>query len=169
MSEEHMKTTNQMLFSKDIAGKTIHISRQLSAPPGQVWDAWTKSFLLDQWWAPNPWKASTTVMDFREGGRWLYCMTGPNGERHWARFDYLEISPQHDFTADEYFCDENGKKNFRLPSMLWRNTFEYSGTGTKLMVRITFQEEAALKTILEMGFEEGFRAALCNLEELFAK
>jgi uncharacterized protein YndB with AHSA1/START domain len=164
-----MKTTHQMHFSKDIAGKTIHIIREFSAPLDQVWDAWTKSALLDLWWAPKPWKAMTKSMDLREGGFWLYCMTGPNGEQHWARVDYAKLDPRRTFTANDSFCDEDGKKNLSLPSTTWKNTFTHSGIGTTVIVEMTFKEEADLNTIIEMGFEQGFEAALRNLDELLEK
>jgi uncharacterized protein YndB with AHSA1/START domain len=56
----------------------IKISREFAANISLVWDAYTKSDILDKWWAPKPWKARTKKMDFREGGSWLYAMVGPS-------------------------------------------------------------------------------------------
>ncbi len=36
--------------------KQLKITRDFDAPVKQVWNAWTQSELLDQWWAPKPWK-----------------------------------------------------------------------------------------------------------------
>lgn len=53
--------------------------------------------------------------------------------------------------------------------MHWKNVFSETGEGTKVEVEISFDSEAGLEKILELGFEEGFTAALGNLDELLAK
>jgi uncharacterized protein YndB with AHSA1/START domain len=139
----------------------------LDAPVEDVWKAWTERELLDEWWAPKPWKARTKSLDFKKGGYWLYCMIGPGGnEEIWARVDYLDIVPNKSFTATDSFCDENGNKNDDFPSMQWRNQFAPNNGGTKVTVEIIFKSEADLQKIMEMGFEEGFTAALGNLDTL---
>ena len=82
--------TSQLAFDFiiDKENNTITVSREFAAELPLVWDAYTKSEMLDQWWAPKPWKARTKSMDFREGGFWHYAMVGPNGEEHWAFINY---------------------------------------------------------------------------------
>ena len=164
-----MTTNKQVSFSKDLANKKLLIVREFDAPVERVWKAWTDKNLLDAWWAPRPWKAKTKTMDFREGGFWLYCMVGPDGTNSWARVDFKTINPNKSFTADDYFCDENGKKNEGFPTMHWKNEFNQTNTVTKVTVEITFTSEADIEKILQMGFEEGFAAALRNLDELLIK
>jgi uncharacterized protein YndB with AHSA1/START domain len=95
-----------------------------------VWRAWTDREILDQWWAPKPWKAETKTMDFREGGHWLYCMEGPEGEPHWYRVDYETITPGEFFTCLDAFCDEQGAISKEMPRMHWRVAFEGKGAST---------------------------------------
>lgn len=159
----------QTLISKDAASKKVIITREFEAPLEQVWKAWTESNLLDIWWAPRPWKAETKKMDFREGGVWLYAMVGPDGEKSWCRVDFQTIVPNKSFTADDAFCDEEGKITQDFPSMHWKNEFTETGTGTKVEVEISFAEVADMEKIIELGFEEGFTAAHGNLDELLAK
>src|SRR5262245_15792478 len=97
-----MKTT----YQKDMANNKMNVTREFAAPVPQVWKAWTEPDLLDQWWAPKPWKAETKKMDFREGGNWLYSMVGPDGTRHWARVDYKKIIVQKFFSGKDAFADE---------------------------------------------------------------
>lgn len=161
-----MMTEQALRIVKDPANKKITITRNFDAAPQQVWKAWTQSELLDQWWAPKPWRTETKTMDFREGGHWLYAMVGPNEEKHWARVDYLTIDAPRAFTAMDSFCDEQGNKTNELPSMTWRNEFNATDSGTQVVVDITFDSAADLEKIVEMGFETGFTMALDNLEEL---
>ena len=97
------------MFSKSTSkNRKITITRNFDATPEQVWRAWTESELLDQWWAPKPWKANTKLMEFTEGGMWLYCMAGPNGEKHYSLVSYKTIDPEKAFTAKDNFCNEDG-------------------------------------------------------------
>ena len=82
---------NPLEIVKDVTNKKITVTRSFDATQEQVWQAWTEQEYLDQWWAPNPWKAETKSIEFKEGGRWLYAMVGPDNSRHWARVDFLKI------------------------------------------------------------------------------
>lgn len=157
-----------MEFTKDLANKKVIVKREFKAPVEEVWKAWTTSELLDQWWAPKPWKARTKSMDFNEGGTWFYTMVGPDGEQHHARADYKSIVPNKSYTAADSFCDEEGNIDTEAPSMMWYCTFEKSNNGTLVKVEISFQDEEDIDTIIEMGFKEGFTAALENLDEMFS-
>lgn len=161
-----METSNKTQIIKDLKNKKLKITREFDAPVIQVWDAWTQSELLDQWWAPKPWKAKTKSMDFREGGFWIYAMVGPDGSEQWCRVDYENIEPSKSFAGTDAFCDEKGNINHEMPVMHWKCIFNESTTGTSLQIDITFKEEADIAKIVEMGFEKGFTAALTNLDEL---
>jgi uncharacterized protein YndB with AHSA1/START domain len=161
-----MTTISKTQISKDIENRRIIIEREFAAPVEQVWMAWTKSDLLDQWWAPKPWKAITKTMDFRPGGFWLYCMVGPENEAHWGRVDYQSVVKHESFQAMDSFCDENGIMNSDLPNTRWKNSFYKTETGSKIIIETSFSSEADIRKIIEMGFEAGFAAALINLDEL---
>jgi uncharacterized protein YndB with AHSA1/START domain len=163
-----MITTKETIFTKDLANKKIKVVREFDAPLEKVWKAWTDSEILDKWWAPKPWKANTKSMDFREGGRWLYYMEGPDGTRHYSIMDYKSIIPNKGFAGKDAFCDENGNLNNDLPVMNWRISFSKSDIGTKVEAEITFATEADIEKIIETGFQEGFAAAHNNLDELLA-
>jgi uncharacterized protein YndB with AHSA1/START domain len=157
-------TKNGSLFTKDLKSKTITVVRAFDAPLKQVWEAWTKSEILDHWWAPQPYHAETKTMDFREGGRWLYCMVGPEGDRTWCRFDYKTIEPHKSFSGASMFCDEQGNETPDFPVMYWNNQFSQADGGTTVTMEISFDKTADMEMILKMGFQEGFTAALGNLD-----
>lgn len=158
----------QTIFNKDIANKRMHIVREFAAPVADVWRAWTDPKILDQWWAPKPWKAETKSMDFREGGMWLYAMVGPDGTRMYAKMDYKKIVKGDHFTSIDGFADDKGNSNNEFPSMNWNSSFKPSASGTKVEVNITFDSEADMMKIAELGFQEGFTAAHSNLDEILA-
>lgn len=160
-------TKEKMEFLKDLPNKKITVTRLFDAPVTDVWRAWTESDLLELWWAPKPWRAETKHMDFREGGHWLYAMVGPDNTKHWARIDYSKIDLHKSYEATDLFTDENGVANSDLPNMIWKNSFHKTDEGTKVVVEILFKSEEDIKTIVEMGFKEGFTSALDNLEEYF--
>ncbi|MGB8192370.1 MAG: SRPBCC domain-containing protein [Chitinophagaceae bacterium] len=157
------------IISKDPENKKIKVVREFDAPVEQVWKAWTEKELLDQWWAPKPWKANTKSMDFREGGRWLYYMQGPDGTKSWCRADYETIEKNKRYTGTDAFCDEEGNATNEFPSMHWDVKFSPVANGTKVEVEIAFETLEDMEKIVEMGFEEGFTAAHGNLDELLAK
>lgn len=160
---------NQFQIVKDVPNKKITVTRLFSSKPENVWKAWTESKLLDQWWAPRPWKAETKHFEFKEGGYWLYAMVGPNQERHWARVDFKKIDKPKSFDIVDAFCDENGNINNEMPVMKWKSEFFAEGEGTKVVVHISFDNEKDINTLLEMGFEEGFASAMTNLDQYFSE
>ncbi len=150
------------------SGTKLRVIRDFDAPVRLVWNAWTQSDILDQWWAPKPWQARTKSMDFKEGGFWLYSMNGPDGEQHWARADFQKIVPMKSYTMMDSFCDAQGVKNDAAPQMKWLTQFIDKGDRTAVEIEIVFDNEGDLEKIIEMGFKEGFTAAHGNLDELLA-
>ena len=164
-----MSSTNETKITKDPAGNKLHVTRDFNAPLPDVWEAWTDSSLLDQWWAPKPWRAETKSMDFKVGGLWLYSMVGPQGERSYCRVDFQAIDTEKSISSVAAFCDEDGNFTDDFPKMYWKSTFAATATGTNVLVEIAFDSETDLEKIVQMGFKEGFTMALGNLDELLAR
>lgn len=155
---------NEAVFTKDTENKKITVKRNFNATVDLVWKAWTESEILDQWWAPAPYKAVTKRMDFSEGGSWLYAMVAPAGDEIWSQFHFKTIDPKNSFTGNDEFCDEEGNRNNELPGMDWKNVFIPSGNDTTVIVEIIFDKSSDMDVIMKMGFEEGFSMGLNNLE-----
>lgn len=153
-------------FSVNKENKTITVKREFAAELPLVWDAYTKSEILDKWWAPKPWKARTKTMDFREGGRWHYAMVGPEGQEHWALANYRNIQVQKKFTGLDAFADAEGNVNEELPQSKWEVTFTSKGPVTLVEIHISYDDLAQLETTLEMGFKEGLSLAMDGLDDL---
>ena len=153
-------------FSVDKESKTIKIKREFAADRALVWDAYTKSEILDQWWAPKPWKARTKSMDFREGGKWLYAMVGPEGEEHWALAQFSRIKPQQAYTGVDAFTDAEGNINESMPQSKWDVSFSDKDEDTLVEFKISYDDLAQLEATIEMGFKDGMRIAMEGLDEL---
>ena len=149
--------------------KTVVVKREFAANLDLVWDAWTKPEILDQWWAPKPYKTVTKSMDFREGGMWLYYMVNPENEKHWCKNEYQKINLKESFTGLDAFCDENGITNKDVPRTQWTNTFSKKSDKTLVTVTATYDSLEDLEMIIKMGFKEGFTMALENLDEVLMK
>ncbi|RYY55529.1 MAG: SRPBCC domain-containing protein [Chitinophagaceae bacterium] len=151
-------------FTVDKAAKTVYITREFDADPALVWDAFTTAEILDQWVAPKPWKSKTKAMDFEVGGRRFYAMVSPEGLERWAVQRYLSITPKTHFKMLNAFADEN--ENPELPGSEWDHHF--TGQDEKTTVRITIYNESLerLEKMIEMGFNEGFKMSMTNLENL---
>lgn len=156
-------------FSQSEDGKVLTVEREFDAPLNRVWDAHTQSELLEQWWAPLPWKAVTKKFDFREGGYWHYYMSGPDGERHDAGLDYHGIETGKSFYADDYFANEEGEKDTALPGTQWKVAFSDRDGKTKLVSTITFASAEDLEKLTAMGMKEGYAMGLDQLEQLVIK
>lgn len=163
-----MITKHKASFNKNAEAKKIIVTKEIDAPVEQVWRAWTTADQLDKWWGPEPWKAVTKKMDFKEGGSWVYKMQGPNGEEQWDKVEFTEIKAPSQFTASDLFTDEKGNKKGDMPSTHWKNSFTKTGNGTKVVSELSFDSKEDMDKILKTGFEQGFSQGLDQLEELLS-
>lgn len=163
-----MKSNLLMNFTVDKENSSVKVKREFDASLDQVWSAWTEPEILDQWWAPSPWKARTKKMDFKEGGRRLYAMVGPEGEEHWAIADFTSITPKSNFMYLDAFCDSQGNLNPDFPRSNWNVNFKQQGELTVVDIIIKHEKLADLEQIIQMGFKEGFTIAMEGLDKIFA-
>jgi uncharacterized protein YndB with AHSA1/START domain len=153
-------------FTVDKAAHTVTITREFDADLDLVWDAFTTAKLLDQWVAPKPWSSKTKYMDFKEGGRRVYAMVSPEGHERWAVQQYKSISPKTHFNIFNAFSDKD--ENLELPGSDWDYTFSEEGDRTTVHIVIYNESLARMERMIEMGFTEGFKMSMVNLENLLA-
>ena len=161
-----MKADLQFDFLVDKEKNTITIKREFAAKRQLVWDCYTKSELLDQWFAPKPLTTKTRSMDFSEGGHWLYAMVEPNGQEYWGRMDYQTIQPIDNYTSLDGFCDDTGALNPELPRSNWNVSFSDMRTHTLVETVVSYTSAEALQQVIKMGLKEGLTSTLERLDEL---
>ena len=161
-----MKNNLLFDFTLDKTIKTVFVNREFDANLSLVWDAFTKQEILDQWWAPEPYKSKTKFMDFKVGGRRFYAMVTPEGHERWSIQKYTSISPKTNFKFLNAFADKD--ENPELPGSEWDLSFSEENGKTKVNVSIYNESLERMEKMIEMGFKEGFTMTLNYLENLLA-
>ena len=145
----------------------LEFIRTVDLPANLIWDAWTKPELLMPWFCPKPWKTIACEIDLRPGGKFASTMQSPEGELFPNEGCYLEVI-------------ENKK-------LVWTDaltagyrpaTKSHLGFGFTGVIQLEAQGEKTLysayalhalpehrKQHADMGFEEGWGAALSQLIE----
>ena len=156
----------QFDFIADKEKNTLTIRREFLADRQLVWNCYTKSELLDRWFAPAPLNTKTKSMDFREGGHWHYAMVEPNGTEYWGYTEYLTIKPIDYYTALDAFSNAEGELNRDLPRAKWLVTFTDKDENALVETIVTYESLSDLEKVIQMGMEQGMKATLEKLDEL---
>ena len=163
-----MKPNLQFDFIVDKENNQLTLRREFLANRQLVWDCYTKSDLLDQWFAPKPMTTKTKSMDFREGGHWHYAMVDTNGTEYWGYTEYLTIQPEYFYTSLDAFSNEQGQVNKELPRAKWRVSFSDKSENTLVETIVQYNSLSDLETVIQMGMEQGMTMTLEKLDKLLA-
>ncbi|MEZ5308567.1 MAG: SRPBCC domain-containing protein [Pyrinomonadaceae bacterium] len=152
-------------FTVDKEAKTAVITREFNAGLDLVWEAFTNHELLDKWTAPQPFTAKTKYADFEVGGKRFYAMVDPDGNAlRWALQKYTSISPKTNFKMFNVFADAD--ENPEEFGSDWDYTFSEEDGKTKVVISIYNESMERFEKMLEMGFVEGFKMTIVNLDNL---
>lgn len=141
------------------------VTRVLDAPRELVWKAWTDPKYVVQWWGPKGFTAPFCEMDFRVGGKFLYCMRAPDGQEFWNGGEYYEIVPHEKIVFLLYPADSKGNR-VEFPQAMKHEAiegahdmvlFEDLGIGR---TKLTFIGNEPMKNAMESGQLEGTKQIL---------
>lgn len=90
------------------------ISRTFNASREKVWRAWTDEKRLGQWFSPKGFTVPTCSLDLRVGGHFHYCIRSENGQEHWGRWIFREVTEPERLLFVVSFSDP-GKNITRNP------------------------------------------------------
>ena len=105
-------------------------SRDIAAPPAQVFAAFADAGRLARWWGPAGFSNTFDVCEFRTGGRWVYVMHGPGGKQYPNESEFREIETDRRVLIQhvsqpryrlEIRLDDDGRGGTRLH---WSQEFE---------------------------------------------
>lgn len=146
-------------------GNVLVMKREFAAPRAKVFEAYSQCKHLKNWWGPRMWPLTECQMDFRVGGRWLYCMTGPDGTQAWGLAVYKNIQVPTLIAYDDYFSNAEGAINKDLPSSGLSFEFIEKDGKTIVVGTGTYVSPEALETVINMGMIPGMAETLDRLEE----
>jgi uncharacterized protein YndB with AHSA1/START domain len=165
----------------NISENAVIIERVFETPRKFLWEAWTNPEFVKKWWGPKEFYSPSIQIDFKEGGKYIYCMRGPKGSV-WDKDLYSagvfkEIVPEERIVITDYFSDAEGNKSSPtdhglvsdMPAELQIaiNFVSLSPTKTKLILEYAKPESAAaLEAMKKSGMEEGWGTSLDKLENL---
>ncbi|TKC18948.1 SRPBCC domain-containing protein [Robertmurraya kyonggiensis] len=158
-----------------VEGNVLVLEREFDAPKELVFKAFSEPEHLKQWWGPRGWTVPVCNVDFRPGGVWHYCMKCVDenqgeffGMESWGKGVYEEIIQDEKIVYRDYFSDAEGNEAEGMPSTRVTLLFEEQDGKTKLINRAEYDSSEALKTVLDMGMEQGVTETWDRLEELLS-
>ena len=150
----------------DVDGTTLVVTRSFAAPRDLVFRAYSSCEHLKHWWGPRSWPMRECTLDFRVGGRWHYCLRGPNPEdQSWGVAIYDEIVSPERIAYTDHFSDADGVLNPDMPSTASVVTFEELDGRTRIVIRAHYDSADMLRTVIDMGMEAGLTETLDRLQE----
>jgi len=72
---------------------TFRTSREIPAPPDEVFAAFSDPQRLARWWGPTGFTNTFNVCEFKSGGRWSFVMQGPDGRHYRNESVFAEVEP----------------------------------------------------------------------------
>lgn len=144
---------------------TLKIERTLKASRATVWRCWTEPDLFRQWFCPKPWQVTSADLDVRPGGRMNSVMEGPDSAHFENTGMFLEVIPQQKLV----FTDAYSESYIPAPQHFMTGFVELSDTasgGTQMIWGARHPDEEKMNQHLEMGFEDGWKAASQQLADL---
>lgn len=148
----------------DAENLTMTVVADFAAPIERVWSAYSDPRQLERFWGPPGWPATVTAWDHTVGGRAVYSMSGPRGEKSSGAWEFVSIDAPNSFEVIDSFVDESGKPLDGFPAQRMSFVFEPTAEGTRMVTTSHFDSVDALEQVVEMGQVEGLKMAMAQLD-----
>ena len=150
--------------TKDPETLTLTVTAEFPVPVQRLWDAYADPRQLEKFWGPPDYPSTFVRHDFAEGGRSDYYMTGPDGPEPGAYWKFLSLDPGKSFEVEDGFTEPEGTVYEGVPPMRMVFTFEPTDSGSRVSTVTHFVSADALAATIEMGMEEGMKAAMGQMD-----
>lgn len=87
----------------------LAITRLYNAPITKVFEAFSTSESLQQWWGPKGFDMDVKTFEFEPGGIFHFVLHGPDGFDMWAKWAILEIEEPTIFRFINSFSNPKGE------------------------------------------------------------
>lgn len=146
------------------------LEKIIDVKPELVWRCWTEPELLMKWFCPRPWQTVACEIDLVPGGKFITVMHGPEGQKIPNSGCILEAIPNQKLVWTSALLEgfrpqpkpENGA-NILFSAIIY---LEPNGDGTKYTAIAIHQDQNGCNQHRQMGFHEGWGAALNQLIEV---
>ena len=126
---------------------TVAFQRQLSSPPDDVFDAWTRPERVTQWWDPSGEPLTACAIDLRVGGAFRFETAG-HAPPFVGTYSVVERPHRLEFEA----MGAHGTVSLRA-----------EGGGTRMDVTIASPSPEHFETFLKLGVDVGTGKTLDQL------
>jgi uncharacterized protein YndB with AHSA1/START domain len=144
------------------------LERVVDVKPELVWRAWTQPEHLKKWFTPAPWSTADCEIDLRPGGIFKTVLRSPEGDEHLNVGCYLEVVTGErlvwTLALAPGYRPKQGYED--VPVFTAVITIVPHGNGTKYTAIAMHQDEAGARQHEQMGFHEGWGAALDQLVDM---
>lgn len=151
---------------------SMNLSKTINAPLEKVWQAWSDSAIVKQWWGPEGFTAPVAKMNFKDDCVSLVCMRSPDGFEIYNSWKHTKILPMYSIEFVQHFTDKEGNKlspaDIGLPSAIPEAVphiirFEDLGNGT---TKLTVTESGyTTEQIVEIS-KAGMQQCLDKMEKV---
>lgn len=157
-----MKLTSKFQFNPKL---DLKLERVVNVPRAEIWKAWTTAAILKKWFCPAPWTVIDAEIDLRPGGVFKTVFQSPEGEQHPNSGCYLEIIENEKLVWTDGLVSgfRPSEKSFMTCVLLLE---DQPGGGTKYTAYALHKNLEDRKKHEEMGFEQGWAAALDQMVAL---
>jgi uncharacterized protein YndB with AHSA1/START domain len=142
------------------------LSRVVPVSRAFLWKGWTDPDTLKKWFCPRPWMTTDCTIDLRPGGEFSSLMQGPEGEAHANTGCFLEVVPETRLVWTDMMLAGFQPSDKPFLSFTATISFEDVEGGTRYSAHLRHRNAADRQKHAEMGFEQGWGAALDQLVAL---
>jgi uncharacterized protein YndB with AHSA1/START domain len=140
--------------TNDTKDRELLLKRTLNAPVALVWEVFTNADHIANWWGPNGFTNTITVMDVKPGGQWQFVMHGPDGTDYKNRSVFKEVI-QHKKIVFEHVA----------PNFMAAISFEEQGEKTLLTWHMVFESREQFVAVVKAHHaDEGLKQNVDKLE-----
>ncbi|MGY3794473.1 SRPBCC domain-containing protein [uncultured Aquimarina sp.] len=141
----------------DLNKRTLSLKRTFNAPIELVWEAWTNSEHIAQWWGPKGMKTKVIEHNFKVHGTWKYTMEMPDGSEFISEGIYKEIITHEKIISSADFKPMT--EDVELQAL-----FEKDGEKTNFTFNVVHKTEEYCLQQEKMGFMNGWGSVFDRLK-----
>lgn len=144
------------------------LERIVPLSPDKIWRGWTEPAQLTQWFTPKPWETVRAEVDLTPGGKFVTVMRSPEGVEFPSEACFLEVVPNRRLVWTSALKRDYRPQATPLGGFLFTCTltFEPVAEGTRYKAVARHADETGAKAHADMGFHNGWSAALDQLVAL---